>query len=140
LVALIHPTLRPQLDAISQLAAGELAEGSALQLALTAANDYYAGSVDQLAGVPVLQKSGPFREHAWDVLRTVKPGETVTYSEYALKSGNAAAFRAAASACAMNAAALFVPCHRVLRTDGTLGGFRYGLGIKENLLKREARN
>ena len=46
--------------------------------------------------------------------------------------------RAAASSCARNAAALFVPCHRVLRSDGTLGGFRYGLEIKQSLLNREA--
>ncbi len=50
--------------------------------------------------------------------------------EYAAKSGRPAAVRAAAAACARNAAALFVPCHRVLRTDGTLGGFRWGLEVK----------
>ncbi|MFP5311092.1 MAG: methylated-DNA--[protein]-cysteine S-methyltransferase, partial [Actinomycetes bacterium] len=52
--------------------------------------------------------------------------------------GNPRAVRAAASACAFNAAALFVPCHRVIRTDGSLGGFRWGLRIKESLLAREA--
>jgi methylated-DNA-[protein]-cysteine S-methyltransferase len=87
--------------------------------------------------VPVLQKSGPFRSHAWDVLRTVAPGHPVTYTEYAELSGNAKAVRAAASACAFNAAALFVPCHRVVRTDGSLGGFRWGLAVKERLLDRE---
>ena len=87
--------------------------------------------------VPVLQKSGPFRGHAWDMLRTVAPGHPVTYTEYAALSGNAKAVRAAASACAFNAAALFVPCHRVIRTDGSLGGFRWGLAIKESLLDRE---
>src|SRR6478609_6831201 len=60
-----------------------------------------------------------------------------TYTEYAQLSGNAKAVRAAASACAFNAAALFVPCHRVVRTDGTMGGFRWGLRIKESLLARE---
>ncbi len=85
----------------------------------------------------MLQKSGPFRGHAWDMLRTVAPGHPVTYTEYAALSGNAKAVRAAASACAFNAAALFVPCHRVIRTDGSLGGFRWGLAIKESLLARE---
>ena len=62
------------------------------------------------------------------VLRDVKPGEPVTYTEFAALAGRPAAVRAAAQACARNAAALFVPCHRVLRTDGTsadtAGGWR----------------
>lgn len=98
---------------------------------------FYAGIPGPAMDVPVLQKSGPFRSHAWDVLRTVAPGHPVTYTEYAELSGNAKAVRAAASACAFNAAALFVPCHRVVRTDGSLGGFRWGLAVKERLLDRE---
>lgn len=102
-----------------------------------AVESFYAGEPDLAMTVPVLQKSGPFRSHAWDVLRTVAPGSPVTYTEYAELSGNSKAVRAAASACAFNAAALFVPCHRVVRTDGSLGGFRWGLAIKERLLARE---
>ncbi|WP_091250053.1 methylated-DNA--[protein]-cysteine S-methyltransferase [Arthrobacter sp. ok909] len=98
---------------------------------------FYSGDPEPAMGVPVLQKSGPFRSHAWDVLRTVAPGHPVTYTEYAELSGNPKAVRAAASACAFNAAALFVPCHRVIRTDGTLGGFRWGLTVKGSLLDRE---
>ena len=89
---------------------------------------FYAGDPEPAMGVPVLQKSGPFRSHAWDVLRTVAPGRPVTYTEYAELSGNAKAVRAAASACAFNAAALFVPCHRVIRTDGTPGRLPLGAG------------
>jgi methylated-DNA-[protein]-cysteine S-methyltransferase len=85
----------------------------------------------------VRQRSGPYREHAWEVLRGVPAGDPVTYTEYADRTGRPAAVRAAAGACARNAAALFVPCHRVLRSDGTLGGFRYGLPVKESLLARE---
>ena len=88
--------------------------------------------------MPVRQRSGAFLEHAWDVLRAVPAGAPVTYTEYAAKSGNPTAVRAAASACARNAAALFVPCHRVLRTDGTLGGFRWGLPVKRALLDHES--
>ena len=102
-----------------------------------AVEHFYAGNPLAVMEVPVLQKSGPFRSHAWDMLRTVAPGHPVTYTEYAELSGNAKAVRAAASACAFNAAALFVPCHRVIRTDGSLGGFRWGLAIKESLLDRE---
>ncbi|QAY64877.1 methylated-DNA--[protein]-cysteine S-methyltransferase [Xylanimonas allomyrinae] len=106
--------------------------------AVAAVEAYYAGDLAAPAAVPVRQRSGEFRQHAWDVLRGVEPGEVVTYTQYAQRSGRPAAVRAAAGACAMNAAALFVPCHRVLRTDGTLGGFRYGPGIKKALLAREA--
>jgi len=102
-----------------------------------AVEEFYAGNPGAAMEVPVLQKSGPFRSHAWDMLRTVAAGHPVTYTEYAELSGNAKAVRAAASACAFNAAALFVPCHRVIRTDGSLGGFRWGLAIKESLLDRE---
>ncbi|UKA55945.1 methylated-DNA--[protein]-cysteine S-methyltransferase [Arthrobacter sp. FW305-BF8] len=123
----IHPQLLPDAyEAVEQL--GPIS---------AAVEAFYAGDPAPAMNVPVLQKSGPFRAHAWDVLRTVSPGAPVTYTEYAVLSGNAKAVRAAASACAFNAAALFVPCHRVVRTDGTMGGFRWGLKIKESLLARE---
>jgi methylated-DNA-[protein]-cysteine S-methyltransferase len=124
----MHPLLRPS-DCAAVRDMGPVSE---------AIEAYYAGDPDPAMQVPVLQKSGPFRSHAWDVLRTVSPGKPVTYTQYAMLSGNPRAVRAAASACAFNAAALFVPCHRVIRTDGTLGGFRWGLAIKESLLAREA--
>ncbi len=98
---------------------------------------YHAGDLSAVDSVVVRQRSGAFLEHAWDVLRTVPAGAPVTYTEYAAKAGRPAAVRAAASACARNAAALFVPCHRVLRTDGTLGGFRWGFEAKRWLLAHE---
>jgi methylated-DNA-[protein]-cysteine S-methyltransferase len=68
----------------------------------------------------------------------VPAGAPVTYAELAAKAGRPAAVRAAAGACGSNAAALFVPCHRVLRTGGALGGFRWGLDVKRWLLDHEA--
>lgn len=103
----------------------------------TAVERFYDGDPSPAMMVPVRQHSGPFRVAAWDALRMVPPGQPVTYTQYAALAGRPAAVRAAASACAFNAAALFVPCHRVIRTDGTLGGFRWGLRIKESLLARE---
>jgi methylated-DNA-[protein]-cysteine S-methyltransferase len=70
-------------------------------------------------------------------MRDIKPGAPVTYTAFAELSGRPAAVRGAASACARNAAALFVPCHRVLRTDGSLGGYRWGLPVKRWLLDHE---
>lgn len=124
----IHPGLLP----------ASLQEVTGLPGISAAVDAFYSGDPEPAMAVPVLQRSGPFRAHAWDVLRQVKPGFPVTYTEYAALAGNPKAVRAAASACAFNAAALFVPCHRVIRTDGSLGGFRWGLRIKESLLEREA--
>jgi methylated-DNA-[protein]-cysteine S-methyltransferase len=123
----VHPTLRP-----AELVEGDLGAAGAAVLA------YHDGDLSAIDDVPVRQRSGEFLEHAWDVLRTVPAGAPVTYTEYAAKSGRPAAVRAAASACARNAVALFVPCHRVLRTDGTLGGFRWGVEIKKSLLEHES--
>ncbi len=123
----IHPTLLP----------GGYEPVSELGPISAAVDEFYRGNPQPAMEVPVRQHSGPFRSHAWDVLRTVAAGHPVTYTEYAALSGNAKAVRAAASACAFNAAALFVPCHRVIRTDGNLGGFRWGVAVKESLLDRE---
>lgn len=127
LVALVHPQFRT--------ATGSPAVLRAAQEAVRA---YYDGDLDAPAAVPVRQRSGEFREHAWKVLREVGPGERISYTEFAERSGRPTAVRAVAGACATNAAALFVPCHRVLRSDGTLGGFRYGAPLKTALLGREA--
>lgn len=128
LLPLIHPSLRPA----SPRAVADLGAVSA------AVARYHDGDLGAVDAVPVRQRSGAFLEHAWDVLRTVPPGAPVTYTEYAAKAGRPAAVRAAASACARNAAALFVPCHRVVRTDGSLGGFRWGLAVKRRLLEHES--
>ena len=116
---------------------GEFETVSGLGSISDAVEAFYSGNPVPAMEVPVLQKSGPFRSHAWDVLRTVAPGRPVTYTEYADLSGNAKAVRAAASACAAKAAAPIFPCHRVIRTDGTRGGFRGGLAVKGSLLERE---
>jgi methylated-DNA-[protein]-cysteine S-methyltransferase len=99
---------------------------------------YHDGDLTAIDAIAVRQAGGPFLTHAWDVLRTVKAGEPVTYTEFAELAGRPAAVRAAAMACARNAPALFVPCHRVLRLDGSLGGFRWGLPVKRWLLDHEA--
>ena len=99
---------------------------------------YHDGDVHAIDEIEVRQRSGEFREHAWRVLRTVPAGKPITYTDYAVLAGRPSAVRAAAGACAYNAAALFVPCHRVLRTDGSLGGFRWGLPVKRWLLDHES--
>ena len=144
LLALVHPTLRPP-AAVAAVPREEIDAGPQLDAALAAAatdavaavDAYYAGDLAAPGRIPVRQHSGAFRIRAWAALRGVEPGERLTYAAYAARAGHPTAVRAAAAACALNAAALFVPCHRILRTDGTLGGFRYGLELKQRLLDRE---
>lgn len=128
LLGVIHPDLRPDglrhRDSVGEVTDAVLA--------------YHDGDRTAVDRIPVRQRSGEFLSHAWDVLRKVPAGEPITYTEFAELSGRPAAVRAAASACARNAAALFVPCHRVIRTDGSLGGFRWGLDVKRTLLKHES--
>jgi AraC family transcriptional regulator of adaptative response/methylated-DNA-[protein]-cysteine methyltransferase len=80
----------------------------------------------------------PFQRAVWDALRAIPPGETRTYAEVAGSIGRPSAVRAVASACARNPAALVVPCHRVIRGDGGLGGYRWGIAVKSALLARES--
>lgn len=136
LVALIHATVRP-VSVTTDPAAVAQGHRDLADAAAEAVRAYYAGDLAAPTRIPVAQHSGEFRMHAWEVLRGVPAGAPVTYTEYAEASGRPSAVRAAAGACALNAAALFVPCHRVVRTDGSLGGFRYGLEIKRSLLARE---
>ncbi|AFU05180.1 methylated-DNA--[protein]-cysteine S-methyltransferase [Nocardia brasiliensis] len=125
---LIHPSLRP----------AELRQRDSLGAVTQAVLDYHRGDVTAVDAVPVRQHSGEFLLHAWDVLRKVPAGSPITYTEFAAISGRPDATRAAANACARNAAALFVPCHRIYRIGGALGGFRWGLPIKRWLLDHEA--
>ncbi|GAB2992477.1 methylated-DNA--[protein]-cysteine S-methyltransferase [Amycolatopsis acidiphila] len=128
--------LTPQIS--RSLVPGELREKRDLGAVSAAVRRYHGGELDAIDDIPVRQRSGEFLQHAWDVLRTVPAGKPVTYSEYAELAGRPAAIRAAASACARNSAALFVPCHRVLRIGGALGGFRWGVEAKRWLLDHES--
>jgi len=99
---------------------------------------YYDGDLTAIDTVPVSQRGTEMQLAGWAALRRIAPGRPLTYAEFATELGSANAVRAAASICARNAPALFVPCHRVLRTGGALGGFAWGLDVKRSLLDREA--
>ncbi|SFP36070.1 methylated-DNA-[protein]-cysteine S-methyltransferase [Amycolatopsis arida] len=130
----LTPQIAPSLAATTYRRVGDLGPVS------VAVRRYHAGELDAVDDVPVRQRSGEFLQRAWEVLRTVPAGEPVTYTSFAELAGRPAAVRAAAAACARNAAALFVPCHRVVRVGGALGGFRWGLDVKRWLLDHEARS
>ncbi len=123
-IARIHPSLRP-----------ERADRDAIQAA-EAVDAYYAGETAALDGVAVRQQGTQLQRRGWEALRGVRPGEPLTYTQFAAALGSPGAVRAAASICARNAPALFVPCHRVLRADGSLGGFAWGLDVKRALRAR----
>ena len=99
---------------------------------------YFNGDLSALGAVAVAYRpTGPFRTAAWDAMRTVRPGTTISYTDLAATAGNPNAVRAAGSACATNPIALFVPCHRIIRSDGSSKGFLYGLECKATLLAHE---
>lgn len=79
-----------------------------------------------------------FQRRVWQALRAIPSGETRTYQQIATSLGDADAVRAVAGACAANVLAVVVPCHRVVRKDGTLSGFRWGIPRKRQLLQMEA--
>ena len=100
-------------------------------------SDYFAGDINALNGISVRQPGAQFSQAAWKAMRRVKAGKTISYAELADRSGSKAAVRAAGSACAKNAIALVVPCHRIVKTGGSLGNYAYGLNKKEWLLRHE---
>ncbi|HEY1124937.1 MAG TPA: bifunctional DNA-binding transcriptional regulator/O6-methylguanine-DNA methyltransferase Ada [Sphingobium sp.] len=89
------------------------------------------------ANLPVDVAGTAFQQAVWAALRAIPAGETRTYSQVAAAVGRPAAVRAAGTACGDNSLAILIPCHRVLRTDGSLGGYAYGLDRKERLLEKE---
>lgn len=93
-----------------------------------------AGGLD----LPLDPQGTPFQRRVWTALQEIPPGETRTYGEVASSIDRPTAARAVARACAANPLAVAIPCHRVVRADGALGGYRWGLDRKEKLLAREA--
>jgi AraC family transcriptional regulator of adaptative response/methylated-DNA-[protein]-cysteine methyltransferase len=88
--------------------------------------------------LPLDVQGTAFQERVWQALREIPPGTTVTYTEIACKIGLPTAVRAVAGACAANRIAVAIPCHRVLRRDGDISGYRWGVERKRQLLDKEA--
>ncbi len=117
------------------------------QATLVAGDDAFSHTV--AAVVTLIDESPPsfdlpldiqgtaFQQQVWAALRQIPPGTTATYSEIAAAIGKPNAVRAVAGACAANKLAVIIPCHRVVRSDGGLGGYRWGVERKEALLAQE---
>lgn len=89
--------------------------------------------------LPLDVRGTAFQQRVWQALRKIPAGKTVSYSDIAKRIGAPKSVRAVAQACAANALAVAIPCHRVVRNDGALSGYRWGVERKRALLKREAK-
>jgi AraC family transcriptional regulator of adaptative response/methylated-DNA-[protein]-cysteine methyltransferase len=89
--------------------------------------------------LPLDIRGTAFQQRVWQALREIPPGTTASYTEIACRIGAPKAFRAVALACGANALAVAIPCHRVVRSDGGLSGYRWGIERKRALLDNEAR-
>ena len=129
-------------DTLERLTEAERAQGIVhrddLGPVTEAMRAYLDGDAAALDAVPVRQPGGSFHQLAWTAMRHIPVGGTWSYTELAAQAGNPSATRAAGAACAQNLVAPFVPCHRVVRSDGSLGGYAYGLQVKRWLLAHEA--
>ncbi len=123
----------------SRFPRAELVQGGAEFAALL---DSVIASVEapgDFSHIPLDVKGTAFQEACWRELQRIPPGETRTYAEIAAAVGKPNAVRAAGSANGANNVAVLIPCHRVIRTGGGLGGYAYGLEIKRKLLAKEAK-
>jgi len=108
----------------------------ALQQAL---NAYFAGTLS-FPPLPLSLTGTPFQQQVWHALQQIPPGTTLSYGELASLIGRPNAHRAVGTAVGVNPFPLLIPCHRVIRSSGTLGGYRGGLERKETLLGHEMRH
>lgn len=88
--------------------------------------------------LPLDVRGTAFQQRVWQALREIPAGQTTNYTEVAQRIGSPKAVRAVAGACAANAIAVAIPCHRVVRTDGSLSGYRWGVERKRCLLEKES--
>ena len=100
---------------------------------------YFDGDLDALSAVPIDVAGTAFQEKVWEQLAAVRPGDTVSYSDVAARIGSPRAVRAVGTASGANPVCLVIPCHRMLRSNGDLGGYGGRLERKAWLLEHERR-
>ena len=132
--ALLHELRRRLPDAqLHALAADSAQERSAAVLAaLNGAPGPLSFALDP--------RGTEFQQRVWQALRNIPAGQTRSYAQLAQAIAQPGAVRAVGSACGANPIAVLIPCHRVVRSDGSLGGFHWGLDLKQQLLLRESRS
>ena len=100
-------------------------------------DDYYAGDATALSHIPRSQIGTDFQKKVWNEISRIPHGKTASYKQLAEAINNPAAVRAVGTICGLNRLILLIPCHRVLKSDGGIGGYLYGPQIKESLLRHE---
>lgn len=98
---------------------------------------YYGGDKTALNNIKRTQEGSAFQKKVWQAISKISYGDTISYKELADRSGNPAAIRAAGTICGLNRLILLVPCHRVVKSDGTIGRYLYGPETKTSLLAHE---
>ena len=101
--------------------------------------EYYCGDKSALSKMPKQQTGSNFQKKVWDGIINISYGKTLSYGQLAKKIGYPKAARAVGTACGLNRLALIIPCHRVIKSDGTIGGYAHKIDIKQSLLERESR-
>ena len=99
--------------------------------------DYFDGDLNAINGITVRQPGSEFLQSVWKSLRKVPAGQTWSYADLAKKIGSPAAVRAVGTACGRNLVAPIIPCHRIVKSDGAIGNYGYGVETKEFLLRHE---
>ncbi|WP_233994159.1 bifunctional DNA-binding transcriptional regulator/O6-methylguanine-DNA methyltransferase Ada [Porphyrobacter sp. AAP60] len=127
--------LRARFPRAELVAAGE--DFRDLFAAVLAAVEQPGANISGSAAIPLDVKGTAFQQRVWEELRRIPHGETRSYGELAAALGNPKASRAVGGANGANNVAVLIPCHRVIASEGTLGGYAYGLDIKAELLRRE---
>jgi AraC family transcriptional regulator of adaptative response/methylated-DNA-[protein]-cysteine methyltransferase len=128
--------LREELE--HRFPAATFEEGGAALDAIAAQVVAFVESPAQELKVPLDIRGTAFQQSVWGMLRKIPAGTTASYTEIAQRIGHPTAMRAVAQACAANPLAIVVPCHRVVRSDGGLSGYRWGVQRKRALLERES--
>ena len=123
----------------SRVPATPFVRDDAALAALITAVTRFIDAPGSLWALPMDLRGTAFQRLVWQALRDIPAGATATYADIARRIGAPAAMRAVAGACAANALAVAIPCHRVIRTDGSLSGYRWGAARKQALLALEAR-
>ena len=111
-------------------------ETPVLQQCCRELDEYFSGK-RKIFDVKIAFTGTPFQNRVWQELLKIRYGKTVSYADLAKAAGNPKAYRAAGSANGKNPIAIIIPCHRVIASDGSLGGYAYGLKAKKQLLDLE---